>query len=72
MDENIPTEDINEDEDEIKEADIPSLIYWLIESYNSIDAMDTGLMGKERKAQVTKWKEKIWNTLDSYIQILPS
>ena len=59
-------------EGELNEDDVPSIVFYLIESFNSIEAMDTGLMDKQKKRQVENWKEHIWNTIDYYIKILPS
>ncbi len=59
-------------EEDLSQDEVPSIIFYLIESFNSIETMDTGLMGKPQKRQVDNWKEKIWNSIDYYIKILPS
>lgn len=66
------SEEVQQEDDKLNEEDVPGIIYYLIESFNSIDAMDTGLMGKQDKQTVEGWKNKIWGTLDYYIKILPS
>ena len=71
MEEPVNIEFTPEDQ-ELNEEDVPSIVFYLIESYNSIETMDTGLMDKQRARQINKWKDKIWSSIDYYIQILPS
>jgi len=61
-----------EEPDELTEEDVPAMIYWLLESYNCLDAMDPALMGRRKQKQLEDWKEKLWDSLDNYIKILPT
>jgi hypothetical protein len=51
------------------EEDIPSLLYYLVDVYTSLDSIDDKLI--EDGDKIIKWKTKILGAIDYYINYLP-
>ena len=63
--------DIEDDEpDKIGEAEIPGILYYLMDMYCSIDNIDWMMIGNGDEMRA-RWKNKIINSIDYYIEFLP-
>lgn len=63
-------EESKSDADVIGEADIPSILNYLVDTYVQLDSVDETLIEGGRD-KIRQWKEKLTSSIDYYMNFLP-
>lgn len=58
------------EEDCMYDNDVVDVVRALVESYNAIDEIDKALLSKEKQKQMKSWQNKIWNSIEYYVNRL--